>query len=64
MLPIAEAIANQVAPGGSLVLSGLLEVDMPAVLERFSALGLEREAERSVSDASGDRWVSPRLRPR
>jgi ribosomal protein L11 methyltransferase len=61
MLPIAEAIAARVAPGGGLVLSGLLEADGPPVVEAFERLGLTSRGERSMRDAGGDRWIAPRL---
>lgn len=61
MLPIAEAIAACVAPGGGLVLSGLLEADRAAVVEAFGRLGLALRGERSVRDANRDRWIALRL---
>ena len=57
MLPIASAIAGLVAPGGRLVLSGLLESDAVEVLSCLGALGLvECEAPRTLDDATG-RWI-------
>jgi len=61
MLPIAAAIAAAVAPGGLLVLSGLLEVDGPPVEQAFAQHGLVVRDERACTDATGDRWVSPLL---
>ncbi len=60
MLPIAEAMASRVAPGGRLVLAGLLEEDLVPVLECFGALGLEESGRRQHADAIG-LWVGPCL---
>lgn len=60
MLPIAHEIAVRVAPGGRLVLAGLLEEDLPAVLARFAEEGLEEVGRRERTDPIG-RWVSPCL---
>ena len=60
MLPIAEEIASRVAPGGRLVLAGLLEEDLGPVLERFAQFGLEEVGRRQRTDAIGC-WVSPCL---
>jgi ribosomal protein L11 methyltransferase len=57
ILPIAAGIARRVAPGGLLVLSGLLEEDVDEVLERFAAEGLAgAAARRECVDGTG-RWV-------
>lgn len=65
MLPIAERIAQAVSPGGGLLLSGLLEADVPPVVEAFSRFDLVPAGARARLDASGDRWVAPLLdRPR
>jgi ribosomal protein L11 methyltransferase len=61
MIPIASDIERMLAPGGRLVLSGLLESDRPEVLEVFGKLGLESFAERSLLDGSGALWISPLL---
>ena len=61
VLPIAEPVARCVAPGGRLVLSGLLEADGPEVLARFAEQGLHEEGRRVRVDANGDRWISPCL---
>ncbi len=61
VLPIAEAIARCVAPGGRLVLSGLLEADGPETLQAFEAHGLEEAGRRLRVDDNGDRWISPCL---
>ncbi|MEM9173814.1 MAG: 50S ribosomal protein L11 methyltransferase [Myxococcota bacterium] len=60
MLPIADAIASRVAPGGRLVLAGLLEEDLVAVLARFGEAGLEETGRRQRADPIG-LWVSPCL---
>jgi ribosomal protein L11 methyltransferase len=61
MLPIADAIAAAVAPGGWLVLSGLLAGDAPDVLEAFGQRGLESRDARRLHDAVGDDWIAPLL---
>jgi len=60
MLPIAEEIASRVAPGGRLVLAGLLEEDLGPVLDCFAQHGLEEIGRRQRTDAIGC-WVSPCL---
>ena len=60
MLPIADEIAARVAPGGRLVLAGLLEEDLAAVLTRFAEEGLEEVGRRQRKDPIG-LWVSPCL---
>lgn len=62
VLPIAGAIAARLAPGGRLVLAGLLAEDLPAVLEAFGRFGLVELGRRSRRDGIGD-WVSPCLGP-
>lgn len=58
MLPIAAAIAARVAPGGHLVLAGLLVEDRDAVDAAFSAEGLTCIGERGATDAIGH-WIAP-----
>ncbi|MBB82540.1 MAG: 50S ribosomal protein L11 methyltransferase [Deltaproteobacteria bacterium] len=60
MLPIAGEIAARVAPGGRLVLAGLLEEDLPEVLARFGEEGLEEVGRLQHKDPIG-LWVSPCL---
>ncbi len=60
-LPIAEAIAGRVAPGGDLLLSGLMEPDRTPMLDAFAPLGLELEGELSTPDPSGGHWIALRL---
>lgn len=60
VLPIADEIAARVAPGGRLVLAGLLEEDLEPVLERFAHEGLGEIGRRECTDAIGC-WVSPCL---
>jgi len=61
VLPIADPIAGAVAPGGLLVLSGLLEADGPLVIAAFAERGLHVAAERDALDPNGDRWIAPLL---
>lgn len=53
---LAPAIAARVAPGGRLVLAGLLVEQVPEVAEAYRAEGLELEV---VGERSG--WASPRF---
>ena len=55
MLPIASEITDCV--GERLILSGLLDTDVQATLDRFSADGLVLESSREAQDDSGNRWV-------
>lgn len=59
LLPIAGAIAERLAPTGSLVLAGLLEEDAAEVAACFAPLGLV-EVERRVRDDGVGRWIAPR----
>lgn len=61
VLPIAREIAQSLAPGGRLVLSGLVESDRGAVLEGFAGNGLAAGSERTRRDASGVVWIAPLL---
>jgi ribosomal protein L11 methyltransferase len=56
MLPIASEIARKLSPEGRLVLAGLLDEDVPEVLERFSREGLVELGRRRQQDAVGN-WV-------
>jgi ribosomal protein L11 methyltransferase len=62
VLPIAEEITAAVRPGGSVVLSGLLDSDRSQIHDAFGRLGLEPVAERTLYDDNGDCWISPHLR--
>ncbi|MFO0687378.1 MAG: 50S ribosomal protein L11 methyltransferase [Myxococcota bacterium] len=59
LLPIAGAIAERLAPEGSLILAGLLEEDADEVAACFAPFGLV-EAERRVRDDAVGRWIAPR----
>jgi ribosomal protein L11 methyltransferase len=59
LLPIAEEIARRLAPGGSLVLAGLLEQDGDEVARCFAPHGLVERDRRVRADAVG-RWIAPR----
>jgi ribosomal protein L11 methyltransferase len=61
LLPIAGALAARVAPGGSLVLSGLLASEQEEVCARFAALGLRPAAFETERDSTGDIWLGLRL---
>lgn len=56
--PILPLLAERVAQGGWLVLSGLLEPDGPPLRSQLERLGLEPSAERRRRDRSGERWLA------
>jgi ribosomal protein L11 methyltransferase len=57
LLPLAPALVAALAPGATLVLSGLLTDATPPVLEAYLAAGLALEARRDE-----DEWSALRLR--
>ena len=59
LLPIAGEIARRLAPGGSLVLAGLLEEDGDEVACCFEPFGLVERERRVRADGVG-RWIAPR----
>lgn len=59
LLPIAGAIAERLAPEGSLLLAGLLEEDGDEVAACFAPFGLVERERRVREDAVG-RWIAPR----
>jgi ribosomal protein L11 methyltransferase len=61
VLPIADAVARSVRPGGLLVLSGLLVADREEIRAAFAACGLVVTQERRLLDSGGDDWISPLL---
>jgi ribosomal protein L11 methyltransferase len=56
LLPLAADLVACLAPGATVVLSGLLTVDAPAVLEAYLAAGLALGARRE-----DDEWTALRL---
>ncbi len=62
MLPILDPLADAVAPGGSLVLAGLLEGDEEHVGEILARRGLCEAGIRAETDASGAVWIAPVFR--
>ena len=56
LLALAPALPGRLAPGGRLILSGLLQGDAPAVLAAYSAAGLVLDARRDE-----DEWAALRL---
>jgi ribosomal protein L11 methyltransferase len=57
LLPLAPAVRAALAPGATVVLSGLLTVDAGPVLAAYEALGLSLEAR-----SEEDEWTAFRLR--
>ena len=60
LLPIADALVALVGRGGQVVLSGLLEADLPDVESALAVRGLRVLDVRRQLDG-GDHWVSPLL---
>jgi ribosomal protein L11 methyltransferase len=58
LLPLVAAIAAQTAPGGRVVLSGLLEGERDALEPALAAAGLRSAGIRRGRDASGDVWIA------
>jgi ribosomal protein L11 methyltransferase len=56
--PILDALVARVAPGGALVVSGLLESERDAVGADLAAHGLRVADTRSLRDARGDAWLA------
>lgn len=56
LLPLLDAVAARIRPGGFAVLSGLLLRESPEVEGALRAAGLESVGTRERSDASGERW--------
>jgi len=59
LLALAPALPGRLAPGGRLILSGLLQGDAPAVLAAYGAAGLVLDARRDE-----DEWSALRLAAR
>ena len=57
LLSLAEALAGRLLAGGSLILSGFLEEDLPAILNRYQGLGL-----KETGRLTEENWVSLILR--
>jgi ribosomal protein L11 methylase PrmA len=53
----AEALAGRLASGGALIASGFLTEDLPALLDRFVAIGLKQAGLLTEED-----WVALVLR--
>lgn len=60
--PMAPELARRVAPGGLLLLSGILGGEQDALRAHYAALGLEPIETRLEGDAAGEPWVLLALR--
>jgi ribosomal protein L11 methyltransferase len=58
LLPLAAELAQQTAPGGAAVVSGLLESEASEVEEAFARVGLRARDARVMLDPAGERWIS------
>lgn len=57
LLPIVDAIAARTAPDGTLIVSGLLMQDLPAVESALARHGLRRGRVVTEDDLDGESWV-------
>jgi ribosomal protein L11 methyltransferase len=57
LLPAAADIARCVAPGGRLVLSGILEGEQDNLAQRYAELGFRQLESRQRRDDSGYAWI-------
>ncbi len=62
LLPMAEDLAATVAPGGTLILSGILAGERDAIVKRYQALGLAHLETAARGEAAGEGWVAIALR--
>jgi ribosomal protein L11 methyltransferase len=60
--PLLEPMAGRLAPGGLLVLSGLLVEERGRFEERLTALGLAVDRVVTEPDDRGDHWMGLRIR--
>jgi ribosomal protein L11 methyltransferase len=62
LIPIAEKLAHRVAPGGRLVLSGILSPEEQTVVDRYTSLTrklrLRRVLTSEAKAAGGDSWIA------
>lgn len=58
LLPLVGEIARQAAPGGTVVVSGLLEAERDEVVAALAEVGLGMQGARATSDPVGDAWIS------
>jgi ribosomal protein L11 methyltransferase len=56
--PLAGELARVLAPGGTLVLSGILAGEHDELLALYTALGLKHKETRRRGDAAGEAWVA------
>jgi ribosomal protein L11 methyltransferase len=59
LVPLARAIASRVAPGGTLVLSGLLAPEEEEILDTYAPLGLEHVRTAREKDWIAMIWRRP-----
>ncbi|MEZ4293524.1 MAG: 50S ribosomal protein L11 methyltransferase [Polyangiaceae bacterium] len=56
--PIAEELAATVAPGGTLIVSGVLANEHDAMVARYEGLGMRRVKTVQRGEAAGEGWVA------
>jgi len=56
--PILPLLCRRVAPGGSLILSGLLEADVEVLRAQLARFSFEASEKRLLRDDTGDTWVA------
>ncbi len=55
-MPLIDAIAARVRPGGHAVFAGLVHDECELVVSAARAAGLSHTGEREMTDANGERW--------
>lgn len=63
ILPLVEALASRLGPGGRLVVSGLLSSERMEVASAFAARGLRVRAECVERDEAQDEWLALVMAP-
>jgi ribosomal protein L11 methyltransferase len=56
--PLADAIARRVAPGGRLLLSGILESEHEGLITNYQGRRLVHDETRRQGDAAGEAWIA------
>jgi ribosomal protein L11 methyltransferase len=56
--PLAGELRRVLAPGGTLVLSGILESEHDEIVRVYTATGLAHAGTRTRGDAAGEPWVA------
>ncbi len=58
LLDLSEDLVGHLSPGGRLIMSGVLDHQLDAVMGRFEGLGLVASDQRTMAGDGTDRWVA------